>query len=193
MRVIGGTARGTRLTAPPSRIVRPTPDRMRESIFNILAERVVGARVLDLFAGTGSPGIEALSRGAAACTFVEKERICLAALRVNLERTHLADRATVITRDAFRCLAALAKTGAAFDLIFVDPPYRMTDSVTPGDDVYELLCRLAEAGLFGDGCTLSLEHSHRSAVADSIGPLARFDTRRFGDAAVSLYATPAEA
>lgn len=123
MRVIAGTARGILLRGGRTSSLRPTPDMVRESLFDILGERVVDARVLDLFAGTGALGIEALSRGAQHATFVENNRQALSLLRANLEHTHLGEHARVLAREASRALAGLARAGCRFDLILADPPY----------------------------------------------------------------------
>jgi 16S rRNA (guanine966-N2)-methyltransferase len=119
MRVIAGSAKGTPLQAVPGSGTRPISDRVKESLFNILGAEVEDARMLDLFAGTGSVGIEALSRGAAEATFVEKHPKAAAVIRTNLQRTHLQARATVVQNDVFRFLAG---PPAAFDLIYIAPP-----------------------------------------------------------------------
>lgn len=122
MRVVAGTARGRRLVAPPGRLVRPTTDRTRESVFNALdsLEAVVDATVLDLFAGTGALGIEALSRGAAMAVFVERDTTARRSLEANLAATDLRDAARVVSGDA---LAFLRRTPERFDLVLLDPPY----------------------------------------------------------------------
>ena len=121
MRVVAGTARGIRLVAPAGHDTRPTSDRVREATFNALGSlgAVEDARVVDLFAGTGALGIEALSRGAAHATFVERERAALDAIERNLEATGLGDRATVVRADVTRHL----ETQGTYDLALVDPPY----------------------------------------------------------------------
>ncbi len=123
MRVVAGTARGRRLRSPAGRDVRPTSDRVREAVFNALGSlgAVEGATVLDLFAGSGALGVEALSRGAAAATFVDDDPRALAAVRANLDATDLAVRATVVRSEA---LAFLATGPGPFDLALCDPPYR---------------------------------------------------------------------
>lgn len=125
MRVVAGEARGRRLVAPPGDRVRPTGDRVREAVFNALGSlgAVAGADVLDLFAGSGALGIEALSRGAAHATFVEADRRAVAAVRRNLAATGLGDRATVVAGDAFAHLAALGPA-RRYTLALCDPPYR---------------------------------------------------------------------
>ena len=122
MRIIAGTARGRRLVAPAGNTVRPTSDRVREATFNALDSRAVikEARVLDLFAGSGALGIEALSRGAAHCTFVEKDRLAVDAIRANLDAIGFADRATVVPADVLRFTRSPVRN---IDLALVDPPY----------------------------------------------------------------------
>ncbi len=121
MRVIAGTAGGRTLQAPRSRATRPITDRVKESLFGILGERVPDARVLDLYAGSGAIGIEALSRGAARCTFVERGREALAVLRGNLTHTGLADLAVVVAGPVERFLDA--KVTDRFELVMLDPPF----------------------------------------------------------------------
>jgi 16S rRNA (guanine966-N2)-methyltransferase len=126
MRVVAGTARGRRLVAPPGRTVRPTGDRVREATFNALTslDALDGASVVDLFAGSGALGIEALSRGAQAATFVDADRRALDCVRANLASTGLADGATVVCSDASRFVASRAEH---FDLALLDPPYGFDD------------------------------------------------------------------
>jgi 16S rRNA (guanine966-N2)-methyltransferase len=126
VRVVAGSAKGRRLVAPEGRDTRPTSDRVRESIFNALfsLDAIEGATVLDLFAGSGALGIEALSRGADHCTFVEPARPALTALRANLDAAGLADRATVVAGSAE---AYLTRRPVAVDLALCDPPYTFDD------------------------------------------------------------------
>jgi 16S rRNA (guanine(966)-N(2))-methyltransferase RsmD len=121
MRIITGKARGARLKAPKGLSTRPTSDRVKESLFSILGGRVAGRRVLDLFAGTGSLGLEALSRGAADTVFVD--RATENVLRENAEHTRLAETARVVRGDVFAALSRLSDEGEQFDLVFCDPPY----------------------------------------------------------------------
>ncbi len=125
MRVVAGTARGLRLVAPPGTGTRPTSDRVREAMFNSLHSRAAleGAHVLDLYAGTGALGIEALSRGAASAVFVENRRVALTALRANLQATKLAAHAEVLGIDVGAALDVLARDRRTFDLALIDPPY----------------------------------------------------------------------
>ncbi len=127
MRVVAGTAGGRRLAAPPGTSTRPTSDRVREATFNALDSlgAVDGAVVLDLFAGSGALGIEALSRGSTRATFVDRDPRALAVVRANLATTGLAAAATVVRSDAVRFVAGAAP--ASFDLVLADPPYRFDD------------------------------------------------------------------
>lgn len=120
MRVITGTARGKRLREPQGRDTRPTTDRVKEALFNILQFEIAGKRVLDLFGGTGQLGIEALSRGAESCTFVDVSREAVALIRENLEQTGLSEKGRVVQGDY---LCFLTGTAEKFDLVFLDPPY----------------------------------------------------------------------
>jgi 16S rRNA (guanine966-N2)-methyltransferase len=124
MRVVAGTARGRTLVAPPGARTRPTSDRVREAIFNALWSRdaVDGARVADLFAGSGALGVEALSRGAEHATFVDRDRAAREAIRRNVEACGVADRATIVATPVERWVDGLA-AGERFDLAFCDPPY----------------------------------------------------------------------
>jgi 16S rRNA (guanine966-N2)-methyltransferase len=129
MRVVAGSARGRRLEAPPGRDVRPTTDRVREAVFNALGslDVIEGAEVLDLFAGTGALGIEALSRGARRCLFVERDRIARSVIGRNLAATGLAGAAEIIAGPAERFVAQAATAGRSFDLALLDPPYTYGD------------------------------------------------------------------
>jgi 16S rRNA (guanine966-N2)-methyltransferase len=129
MRIVAGERKGARLAAPPGRGTRPTPDRVREALFAILAD-VSGARVLEPFAGTGALGFEALSRGAETVAFCELEPAALGVLRENAARLRYAERCTIRRQDGRRRLAADAAAGVTYDLILLDPPYRMLSSLT---------------------------------------------------------------
>src|SRR5690349_15751863 len=122
MRVVTGAAKGRRLKGPKTEGTRPIIDRVKTALFDILSWRVEDVRFLDLFAGTGSVGIEALSRGAAAATFVELDPAALAIVRENLEHTRLAEHAEVVRGDAFVFLASAARTGRRFEMIYIAPP-----------------------------------------------------------------------
>lgn len=123
MRVVAGTARSIRLNAPEGLATRPTTDRIKETLFNMLRNDIPGCRFLDLFAGSGGVGIEALSRGAAEAVFLEHDRRAAFCIRNNLEKTRLQERGRLITSDVFSGLLELETLGEPFDVIFMDPPY----------------------------------------------------------------------
>jgi 16S rRNA (guanine966-N2)-methyltransferase len=176
MRVIGGTVGGRTIAAPPGRDVRPTSDRVREAMFSSLAGVTPGATVLDLFAGSGALGIEALSRGAARAVFVERDRRAVAVVRRNLEVLGLADRATVHAADATRFCQH--PSGGPFDLVFADPPYAQAAATT-----HALLQDLASAGALRPGALAVLERDRRAPDLASAPPafLAPERQRSYGD------------
>lgn len=178
MRVIAGALGGRRLIAPRGRQTRPTSDRVREAIFSSLGD-VGGVAVLDLYAGSGALGIEALSRGAASAVFVEPARPALAALRQNLQSLALEARAEVFAVPVARAVPALS--GRGFALILADPPYaRLAEAAR------ELTALVGVPGALSSEARLVLEHAARDApprIAD-IAPTA---TRKYGDTAVSRY------
>lgn len=181
MRVIAGSARGRRLDAPPGRAVRPTADRVREALFSSLGDTVPGARVLDLFAGSGALAIEALSRGAAQATLVERDRRAAAVAAGNLARTGLAGQATVVRLDAAAFVAA--PRGGPFDIVLLDPPY---DHPTPA--LYGLLLGLDAAGELAPGATVVAERDRRDPSLDHEPPAAFvLDRRRVYGDTVLLY------
>ncbi len=175
VRVIAGTARGRRLHAPKGSLTRPTPGRVREALFSMLLPELQGARVLDLFAGTGALGIEALSRGAASAVFVEKDRRAASALRRNLEV--VGAQARVMTLDAARALEALAGAAERFAIVFLDPPYE-SGLLQPSVD------QLAQTGLV----TGLMVCEHATRKPPPVAPLgwACVRTRAYGDVTLSL-------
>jgi 16S rRNA (guanine966-N2)-methyltransferase len=177
MRIIAGTAKSTRLVVPRLRELRPTTDAMRETLFNVLADCVVGARFLDLFAGCGAVGLEALSRGARWCTFVDISPRCGRAIRENLERAHLAARGEVWRAEAQRALQRL-RAGESYDVVFADPPYDYKH-------LAGLVAALAgERHVLGDGAVVAVQHDAGAALPDEPAPSRVI---RFGGTAISLY------
>jgi 16S rRNA (guanine966-N2)-methyltransferase len=180
-RVIAGSARGVRLRAPGAG-TRPLADRVKQTLFAILEPDLPGARVLDLFAGSGAAGIEALSRGAASATFVEKDQGAAAVIEANLRATGLAGpAATIIRWDVVRWLAE-PHAGVSFDLVFVDPPYAET----------ELLGRVlailgGSDGPIAHGARVVAKHFWRDRPPERIGMLAAERDRRFGETALTFY------
>jgi len=177
MRIIAGTLKGRRLAAPTWAGLRPTSDRLRETIFNVLAPRMPGARFLDGYAGTGAVGIEALSRGAAHVTFVERDPRAVRLIEANLARCGVADRYAII-RAAFA--AARLDADEPFDLVFLDPPY----------GAGELAAALDAAGrLAAPGTLVIVEHARRDPAPERRGALARTREIVSGDSALALYET----
>ncbi len=168
MRIIAGTRRGHRIAAPKGRGTRPTSDRVRENAFNLIGP-VDGASVLDLFAGSGALGLEALSRGAASCTFVESDRDACRTINANLDRLGL--EATVLCQDAFR---AVAQERVAYDLVLCDPPYDVDAT------------RLPFARLLAPDGLLVYESSGRGDPPDVPG-LALRTSRKYGSARLTLF------
>ena len=166
------------LRAPHGATTRPTSEKVREALFNLLGPRGDDAHALALFAGAGGLGLEALSRGAASATFVERDRGALTALRGNIAALGVGDRATVIATDVARFLAH-PPPGPAWRWVFLDPPYLA--------GVYEAtLAALPRARLTAD-CVIAVEHAHRAPPPDRVGFLLRTDLRRYGDTALSRY------
>lgn len=183
MRVIAGTAKGMKLRAPGGTMVRPTADRVKEALFNILADVVPGARVLDLFAGSGALGIEALSRGAAAAVFVDKRAPCIEVVRENLTRARLIGRAELIVADAFRTVSRLASEGRTFDLVFADPPYEQGLSQSVVEAV-------AQSGLLALDGRLVVEHGVREDINPAVEKLKHVLSRTYGDTVITVFTTP---
>jgi len=180
MRVISGRARGLPLKAVPGHETRPTADRVKEALFSIIGPYFDGERVLDLFAGTGGLGIEALSRGAAHAVFVDVNPRSIEVVRRNLEAAKLSDLAEIYRNDAWKAVKALARKGQPFDLIFLDPPYAMKN-------MDELLLEMESRGLIADGATAVIEHAADTVYPDRIGSLDRVRLARYGDTALSVY------
>lgn len=177
MRIVGGTLGGRVIRAPAGAATRPTSEKVRQAIFNILPD-LEGAHVLDLFAGSGALGLEALSRGAARATFVDSARPALASLRANIDTLGVSDRAEVVAGDA-AALAARLVPAEPWRVVFVDPPYRS-----------DLAVRAAGAiprTHLAPGAVIVIEHDRRNAPPDALGSLLRTDERRYGDTLVSFY------
>ncbi|MCF8721106.1 16S rRNA (guanine(966)-N(2))-methyltransferase RsmD [Nitrospina gracilis] len=186
MRVIGGGLKGTRLNPLKGLTLRPTLDRVRESLFNIVGGGIEGARVLDLFAGTGAVGIEALSRGAQRVVFVESNPRVRDLLQNNLQKCRLtgpdADAAgwTLLATTARQAIDRLARQGEVFDWVYVDPPFDA--------DLYgETLKALAESGILAPEAEVVAEHFHKTALAENYVRLKKRETRRTGDTCLSFF------
>jgi 16S rRNA (guanine(966)-N(2))-methyltransferase RsmD len=176
MRVIAGSLKGRRLKAPSWEGLRPTSDKLRETLFSILAPRIAGARVLDGYAGTGAVGIEALSRGAAMVTFVESDRRAQALIAENLAHCGVENGYAIIRATVARAIDDYGTT-KAFDIVLLDPPYEDEPDAV-----------IAAAGdVLAPGGLLVLEHARRRPTPDSAGPLGRVRGVTSGDSALAFY------
>jgi 16S rRNA (guanine(966)-N(2))-methyltransferase RsmD len=184
MRIIAGRFKGRRLSGPAVAGIRPTSDRLRETLFNVLGGSLDGPRVLDAYAGTGALGLEALSRGAASVTFVERDRATLKVLEANIAACR-AEEACMIVRGDFLDPRNTARhpsmTASAFDLVLLDPPYE-------ADRAPEILT--LASGYVAPGGRLVYEHARRRPSPEHAGALRRHRVIEAGDSALSFYAAP---
>jgi len=191
MRVIAGAFRSRRLMAPKgNRLVRPTADRVKESVFSILQERIVDANFLDLCAGTGSMGIEALSRGAKHVTFLERDLRCIEIIERNLHTcgllTESQSRYHLLRRDVVKGITYLCKRFTVFEIIYFDPPYGI--DLAEGSRLYTTcLPLLAKGSLLCIGGILLVEHAKQCVMPDEVGSLRRSRQARYGETVVSFY------
>lgn len=180
MRVIAGSAGGLRLQAVKGMATRPTADRIKESLFSILGPYISGSRVLDLYAGSGSLGIEALSRGARHAVFVDRAPSCIQVIRANLEHTGFTDQAEIVRGDALATVRRLAADGCRFDLIFADPPYEQGLAA-------RTLLQLAQVDLLAPSGWIVIEHSAKEEMQDAAQNVSLVRRREYGDTCISLY------
>lgn len=177
MRIIGGTARSRSLETPRGQDTRPTQALVREALFDMLQGEVQGAAVLDLFAGSGALGLESLSRGAASAVFVEKARSAAAVVARNIEKLGFAEQTTLLPMDWRQALSRLAAQGKTFDLIFLDPPYRLP--------LAPVLSQLMSLALLGPAAVLALEHG--KGQGPDLPPYFSLRRRRaYGDTEITL-------
>ena len=179
MRIIAGEFKGRRLAAVKGRI-RPTSDKVREAIFSILGPKVLEARVLDLFAGTGALSLEALSRGAKDAVLVEEHTAALSVLKQNLDTLGLKERVRVLPLPVSAALKKLVAQGTQFTLIFLDPPYGRGLALNT-------LEALQDSGLLQPAARIVVEHSHREALPEQVGRLMLNQCRRYGGTKVAFY------
>ena len=181
MRIIGGEHRGRKLKMPESREVRPTQDRIREALFNIIRVRIPEGRILDLYAGSGAFGIEALSRGAQLAVFVDNNSNCIGTIKANVSLlAEKANFAQVIKADAIRTISRLEKEDRKFDIVFLDPPYHK--GLARNCLIKVDACDILSARGFAIA-----EHFKKNVMPERIGMLYRFREKKYGDTALSFY------
>jgi 16S rRNA (guanine966-N2)-methyltransferase len=178
VRVIAGSHKGRRLLQPKSRTIRPTSDRVKEALFSILAGDIVGRHFVDLYAGSGAIGIEALSRGAARASFVETSPASLRLLRANLERTGLSGSAEVYSCSAETFLRRLSQHGESLDVMFADPPYERSVALLPS---------LGADAIIAPDTTVVLEHATKATIPARVGHLSLRRQYRYGDTTLSVF------
>lgn len=183
MRVIAGTYRSRPLVAPRGADTRPTSDRLRETLFNVLAPRIEGARFADLYAGSGAVGIEALSRGASFCWFAESAKPAVAAIRKNLANLQIAGGYALEDRSVAKLLQSIAKNTSAADIVFLDPPY---GEAAAYQNTLETLGR-EHALLLAEGAVVIAEHQRKQPLSEQYGALSRIRILQQGDAALSFF------
>lgn len=190
MRIIGGTARGRRLQTPPENtakrsgrpVIRPTADRAREALFSIIGSEVKNAWVLDLFAGTGALGLEALSRGAGSAVFVDKNSQSITLIQKNIALCGFSDRSSIVKRDLAKSLSFLEKIlpGKEFSIIFIDPPYKKGLSCS-------MIKELSSGALLASSGLVIVEDGADIELPGSMGLLTLIDRRQYGDTGFWLY------
>lgn len=183
MRVIAGQYRSRILNAPRGLDTRPTSDRLRETLFNVLAPQIEGAIFVDLYAGSGAVGIEALSRGAREVIFVEEAEPALRAIRTNLASLGIRGGYALEARGVAKALRRLTEAGRRADLVFMDPPYRDADEYGTALGLLGSEC----AALLSMGAAVVAEHEKRRDLEPAYGALVRYRTLKQGDAALSFY------
>ncbi len=179
MRIISGESKGRKLVTPKRYSLRPTSDRVKESLFNILGSEVEGKVVLDLFAGTGNLGIEALSRGAKRVIFVEKGRQALRLIQTNINQFGLGDRSEIIPRDVNRAIGILNQRGELFDLILMDPPYEK-------GLIQRTLMKLSSHPVYHGDSILVIEHNRREPLPSILDGWKLVRQQKIGDTLLSF-------
>jgi 16S rRNA (guanine(966)-N(2))-methyltransferase RsmD len=180
MRVIAGVHRGRRLLGPKGQAIRPTSDRVKEALFSILGERTRGARVLDLYAGTGSIGIEALSRGAAHVTFVESHREGLRLVESNLRQCGLEQSAHICACQARQFFGRSTHGSGPYDIVFCDPPYELAPDLIA-------LANEWDRRWLADHAVVILEHGSNTVLPTILGPLSQVKRYEYGDTALTRF------
>lgn len=184
MRIIAGLYKGRILKAPKLDDVRPTQDRIKEAMFEIIKPHIAGSDVLELFSGTGSLGIEALSRGADTVTFVERHPLCLKTIEENLDLLGInAPTASVVRSDVFKALKDFTVKGKKFGIIIADPPYGM-------GHIRKLLIKLNTYDIFKKPFLIVIEHSKRDSIPEKEGKIILLKQYKYGDTVLSVLCLP---
>lgn len=180
MRIISGRARGRKLLSPPTYDTRPTLDRIKEAMFNILQFKLIDANVLDMFAGSGSLGLEAVSRGASKCYLIDKGPLTFPVLKENVENLKFQDECTCLNMDAYAALKMLKTKGEIFDVIFVDPPYRK-------EMIPEAMQEIQDYGLLKKDGIIMTKIDTIEDIFEGTSEIVLTQSRKYGNTTVCLY------
>lgn len=180
MRVISGKARGLKLDTPKNLDVRPTTDRVKESLFNIINPYIRESNILDLFAGTGSLGIECLSRGAKNCVFVDKSKDSIGIVKSNVKKARVENKSTILNIDFKDAVKRLSVQNQKFDVIFMDPPYYENMFI-------DCLKSIDELNLLKEDGLIVVEHDTKDLFDDSIGRLYKSREKKYGNTTITFY------
>lgn len=180
MRILGGTSKGRKLLTPKGAETRPALARVRNSLFNILGDRLIDKYVLDLFAGTGSLGLEALSRGAKSCLFVDNNQKCLEAINQNIEIMGFKSCASTVLFNGFQVVPYLMNQSLCFDMVFVSPPYRFFADSRLKHKLLTCLEEFVRYSLLAPAGLIIMEHRRRQIQATDFNLLAEIDHRSYG-------------
>lgn len=181
MRVIAGELKGRRLSSIDTDLIRPTSDRVKEALFSILGDLVIDCNFLDLFAGSGSVGIEAYSRGAKEVVFVDSHLSSIKILKKNLEKVGILNDTEVIHDDFAAAIEILSRRGRKFDIIFIDPPYGQGLSI-------EAARKIIKNNLLSKSGVIIIEHGAKEIIPEEIDILEKFKEKKYGNIFLSLYA-----
>lgn len=180
MRVISGKVRGLKLNAPKNDDVRPTTDRVKESLFNIINSYIMDSKILDLFAGTGSLGIECLSRGAQKCVFVDISRDSIEIVKSNIRKARVENESVIVNADFKDAITKIQATKDKFDVIFMDPPYYK-------DMFISALEKIDQADLLIEDGIIVIEHDTKDSFPETIGRLEKSKSKKYGNTTLTFY------
>lgn len=180
LRVISGKVRGLKLDTPKNEDVRPTTDRVKESLFNIINSYIMDSNVLDLFAGTGSLGIECLSRGASSATFVDVSKDSINIVKSNIKKARVENQSTILNLDFKNAIDRLKAQNSKFDVIFMDPPYYKNMFI-------DALANIDNANLLAEDGIIIVEHDTKDKFEDKIGRLEKTKEKKYGNTTLTFY------